>query len=456
MAGCSSSDARAQEALTAYQTASAANDMVGARRALQELIGAKDDVPDYWIQLGKLDLSSGSYGDANYAFTRAYELDRSNPDLLRDLTELAMRQGDFSLAQARARELDVVSPGDPWVKIIQAWSAIREARYDEGLTLSEQLLSSTPFDPVATVLKARSLMGLQREDEAARLLFKQMQQQPADVASAKMLARILVRKGDWARVTAVARRIAVVLPSDRDNALLLVESGFRSGDIRLGRAASAGILKPGQDPELIAQVLDLWTNYWPSPQRTQDARSFANSSTGLPQRLVYAAFLSREGSPADAIRLVSDSATVPVSAESAESNAVVGDALWRLGKYGGAKSRLDAVILYDPGNARALRSRAEFELKTGNAAAAIVDAQKLITVLPDSADDRLLLARCYLATGNKSWADRTLWAAFQDIPGDEKIYAALRQTRKGNADATIELTQEFDRQRDTRVNRGLL
>ena len=103
-----------------------------------------------------------------------------------------------------------------------------------------------------------------------------------------------------------------------------------------------------------------------------------------------------------------------------------------------------------------MRSRAEFELKTRNAAAAIADAQKLVSVVPDSAEARLLLARAFAATGNKSWSDRTLWAAFQEIPANEKIYAALMATRKDNSDAAGELTEEFSRQRDAKLSRGLL
>src|SRR6185295_18241043 len=85
VAACSSAESRAQDALAAYQVASAANDVAGARKALRQLVRAKEDVPDYWIELGKLEASVGSYGDASYAFTRAYELDRSNPDLLSNL-----------------------------------------------------------------------------------------------------------------------------------------------------------------------------------------------------------------------------------------------------------------------------------------------------------------------------------------------------------------------------------
>ena len=74
ISGCGTRDARAQQALEDYQGAAAANDLPGARKALLQLVNAKEDVPDYWVELGKLEASVGSYGDAYYAFTRAYEL----------------------------------------------------------------------------------------------------------------------------------------------------------------------------------------------------------------------------------------------------------------------------------------------------------------------------------------------------------------------------------------------
>jgi Tfp pilus assembly protein PilF len=246
------------------------------------------------------------------------------------------------------------------------------------------------------------------------------------------------------------------VPGDRNSALLLIQAAFRSGNIAEARAASARLLKPDADPPLIASVLDLWTDNWRAPQKLQDARNLAAASAGIAQKLIYAAFLSNWGSPADAVRLVASSATLPVTAINAEANAVLGDALWRLGKANESKNRLDAVIAFDPGNATALRARAELELRTGNAAAAVIDAQKLVTVLPQSARDRLLLARSYTAAGNSRWSDRTLWAAFQEIPADERLYAALRLTKKGDSDATRNLDEEFARQREAKLNRGML
>src|SRR5206468_4653046 len=131
----------------------------------------------------------------------------------------------------------------------------------------------------------------------------------------------------------------------------------------------------------------------------------------------------------------------PENAKNAEANSVLADALARLGNASQAKSRFDAVLAFDPGNASALRGRSELELKLGNTKAAITDAEKLATVLPNSADDRLLLARAYAAAGNMAWVNRTLWSAFQDIPGDEKLFAALEATKKGDPDATRELQE---------------
>ena len=456
VAGCSSSDSRAQAALTAYQAAAAANDLAGARKALLQLVQAKDDVADYWVELGKLQASTGDVNDAYYAFTRAYELDRGNAGILRAITELALRSGDITRAQSHAQELEIVSPGDPWVKLTTGWSAYSQAHFDESLAAADSMLASAPFDSAATALKARSLISLKRDDEAEDLLVKQIQAQPSDAGSLMLLAKIYVQRNDWAKAEAIAKRLFQLVPGDRESAMLLIEAAFRTGDAALGRQTSLRLLRPDAPSELITPVLDLWQDLWPSAQRVQDARSLASAARGLEQRLIFAAFLSRVGSPQDAARLAQGSAGLPVNAANAEANAVLADALSRMGNIAAAKSRFDAVIGFDPGNATALRGRSELELRIGKAAAAIVDAQKLVTVLPNSPADRLLLARAYSAAGNAAWANRTLWAAFKDIPADEKIFAALQATRKGNEQATRELQDEFDRQRSAKLNRGLL
>lgn len=420
-----------------------------------ELVRAKDDVSEYWAELGKVQIALGSYGDAYYAFTRAYELNRSDPELVRALTELALRNGDLTQAQAKAEELEILSPGDPWVQLVKGWASYAEYRYDDAIAAADAMLNKTPFDPSATILKARSLYSSNRKDEAIDLLTKEIQAQPSDVPSQKILANMYQRQDDWPRVAQVTQRVHGLAPTDRQNTLLLIEAAFRSGNIGLGRQTSVELLQAGTDRSTVAAVLDLWANHWASPQRIEDARRLA-AGAGPDERLAYAEFIARNGSPADAIRLATPAAKLPVTAETAEANAVLADALSISGNLGGAKMRYDAVLAFDPGNATALRGRTDLLIRTGHAPQAVLDAQKLVTVLPTSADDRLLLARAFAAAGNKAWMMRTLWSAFQDIPGDEHILAALQATRKGDADGLAELNAEYTRQRDARLNHGLL
>src|SRR5947209_8675939 len=346
LAACSSSDSRAQAALGEYQAAAAANDMPAARKALLELVRAKDDVADYWAELGKVQAAMGSYNDAYYAFTRAYELNRSDPGLVRALTELALRSGDLTQAQAKAEELEILSPGDPWVKLVKGWAAYAEMHYDEAIAVSDTLLAATPFDPAATALKARALFASQRQGEAIDLLTKQIEAQPKDVGSMALLAKIYARQDDWAKVAQLAKQVSALAPSDQANALLLIEAAFRSGDVALGRSASLQLLQPGADTSTISSVLDLWAAHWASPQRLAEARRLAGAATSQQARLTYAQFLSRNGSPADAMRVAEPMATLPVRAESAEANAVLAEALLERGNLAAATARFDAVLAF--------------------------------------------------------------------------------------------------------------
>lgn len=450
------SDFRARSALSAYQSAAASNDLPAARRALLKLVQAKDDVPDYWVQLGKLDASMGNFDDAYYAFSRAYELDRSNVEVLRAVTQLALHAGDLVSARRHAEELEVLSPGDPWPKITKGWAAINELRYDEALQTADEILATSPYDASAAALKARALIGLRRNDDATNLLIKQIQAQPSDLGSLEILSRIYSREDDWPKLLRTAQRLYELAPANNNNALSIVEAGFRSGDINAARTISLRLLTPDASSDLVKSVLNLWADFWPSRQRLIDARALGARTTTLPSRLAYASFLSRFGSPADAIRLSTPAATLPINAKNAEANAVLGEALGSLGNVTQAKSRLDAVLAFDSGNATALRARAELELRSGQPKAALVDAQKLTTVLPKSSRDRLLLARIYAADGNTPWVNRTLWSAFRDIPADEKLFAALETSKKGDLDAIRELQEEFDHQRDNQLARGLM
>jgi len=454
--GCTSSQKQAGEAYQRYQAAAAANDLPEARKALLEAVAADESSPQFWSELGEVQLALRSWGDAYYAFQRAHELDRRDPELLRALTELSLRTGDLKQAKAHAEALAIIAPGDRWPKLVSGFAAFGEGRPDDALKASNTVLVDSPFDPLAILLKSRALIAQGQQDDAVALLKAQLAGQPSDVESARLLGRIYERRGDWANTKVMAGHLSRLLPDDDESELLFIEAAFRSGQAGEGRQESVRLIKRKPKADVVAQVVRLWAGYWTSRQRIATARQLALQSSAQSLKTIYAGFLNEAGDEVGAASLVEPVATLPVTAANADENAVFADSLARGGKPGPAKARFDAVLAFDPGVAMALRGRAQLMLRAHRPGAAIVDAQKLVTVLPDSAEDWLLLARCYLASGNEPQANRTLWTAFRSIQGNDKIFAALTQAERSNPERVREMQSEFNRQRDAKLSRGLL
>lgn len=454
--GCNSKEARARDAYAEYQAASAAGNMVGARLALMKLVSIDESVSEYWVELAKIQAANGSIGEAYHSLTRAYELDRSNVGLLRTLTEFALRGGDPVKAQEYARQLEVVAPGDPWVKLTSGYGALRESRFDEALKAADEVLQLSPFDPNAKVLKARALLGRQQEDEAVKLLAEQIRTQPNDVMSLQLLANIYHLRADWPRLSAIASQLVTLEPGNSSRSLLAIEAAFKAGQTEQARQVSLKLMGSGAQAQTVSQVLDLWIENWTSPQRVADAVRLGRAASTVNARLPYADFLNRVGSPASALALMAGAATSPVNGDNANANAISAEALGNIGKSGPAKKRFDDVLAYDPGNAIALRGRSNLLLRMSKASEAIPDAEKLVTVAPTAARDRLLLARVYAAAGDAPQAQRTLWDAFRDIPGDEQIYRVLLLQTRSDPIRQAQLQEEFKRQTATKIGQGLL
>ena len=130
LSACDRNARQAQQAFNAYQSASASGDLTGTRDALLKLVAVDEDVADYWMELGKVQLALGAYPDAYYALTRALELNRSSPDLLRVLAQLSLRSDRLDLAEDYARQLDLLAPGDPAVHLTRAIVALQQSNLE--------------------------------------------------------------------------------------------------------------------------------------------------------------------------------------------------------------------------------------------------------------------------------------------------------------------------------------
>lgn len=450
VAGCDTRASRSQKAFDQYQAASAGGNLIEMRNALLALTAANEDMPAYWVELGKVQYQLRAYGPAYSAFTRANELNRSDPDILRFLTQIALQSGELEIAQQRASDLDLVAPGDPVVKITNGLIALRRQDYDGALKQAETMLAATPDDPNATILKARALAGLGKPDAAITHLEEHLARQPGDVDSLRALFHLQRRAERWPVVIAIGQRVVTLAPGDRRTALFTIEAALRTNRPDTARAISLSLLKPGTPTSGIEEVLDLWSEQWKGAAPVALAKEFAARASPA-DRIAYARYLNRAAAPDAALGLVSDQAALAPGPATVDALAVYADSLFRLGRTAEARRRLEAILREDADNVDALGTMALVLLRVGDKSQAVNVARKLVAVDPVTVDNRFILARVLDESGDRDSARRALWDGFHDIPASERLYTALRAYLGNDSDAKQRLDDEYADQRDRKL-----
>ena len=434
---------RAKHAYSRYQAAAAAGDQEGARQALLKLVQIDQDVPDYWIALGQLQLQLGQYREGYDAFAHAHELDRTNVEVLSVMTQLALLSGQDDLAAEQADALSMLAPNNPVVILQRSDAALHAGDLAKANSGADTLLASTPNDPLARLLKARVLVSEDRADEAIKLLEDQRRVMPSDGFASKGLIAIYRSRGDWLGVARTEMDALRQHPKDTRLALRTIEALLRAGRVDQAGQVTAAFLAPGVNPQLVKAALDTWVSHAPHGAVVPGVAKLAEQSSGA-QRVVFADYLNQMRKPEMASALLGPS-QLPVTHVNAPLNAAVAQSLALQGRTAEAKALFDQVLMREPDQPEALRDRSALEARTGNSRQAILDAQRLVTLRPKSGGARLVLARAYLAAKNGREVRRTLWQAFQDLPDDEQVLSALRSVlvSTGDVDGQRRLNDEY-------------
>jgi predicted Zn-dependent protease len=175
------------------------------------------------------------------------------------------------------------------------------------------------------------------------------------------------------------------------------------------------------------------------------------------RKAAFANYFNRMGKSQVAATLLGG-AQRPARTANARWNAVFAQSLALQGRLAEAKQLFDAVLDVEPDQVDALRGRSALEARTGMTRQAVVDAQRLVSITPTTGEDRLLLAQAYAAGGSRRDVERTLWQAFQDLPTDDRIIAALRNTlvSTGDSDGASRLNDEVADRRMARLAKELV
>lgn len=447
---------KAHQAYAKYQDALASGDMNRARVALLALVRTDEDVPAYWLELGKLQIQTGDYRSAYDAFAHAHELDRTNIEVIATLAQLALLSGQMEVADEQARNLALIAPSHPAVTLVRGYVALKSGELEKADSAADTLLAATPDEPFAKILKARVLIARQQPDQAIALLENQHQAVPDDGGAIRTLISLYQSRNDWRNVARLQSDAHKLDPKDLEKSRFLVEARLRAGDVAGAQAASAPLLTADNSSQVIETVLGLWSRYAPPGAVLPDAAAMART---LPddRRVAFANYLNGSGRAGDAAALL-DKSILPVTHENARWNAVFAQSLALQGRTNDAKRLFDMVLDREPDQVEALRGRSAVESYLQLGKLAIIDAQRVVTLKPTSGEDRLLLAKAFLAAGNKREVLRTLWQAFQELPDDERVYAGLRSAliSSGDLDGQRRLEDEFADRRNSVLTKDMI
>lgn len=439
----------------AYQQALALGDVQGQRRALLLLTRADDGVSDYWIELAKIDLQLGLYGDAYAHFSRAHELDRTAVMPLSMMTELAVINGRVDVAEDHLKDLLVIAPNDRAVSVARGFTALRQGNFAEAQKNVDALLAQSERDSVASILQTRLMVAQKKFPEAIAFLNRKIMLNPKDGALLRSLSAIQRFLGDWSKASDPDLKLwQLSEASSIPAAERVVSDALRANNVGLAKQVTEHVMLNSNNRDQVAGLLSAWADFGrgASPPAVTGGREFPDHS-----KIAFAQYLNDVGRPDEALAILGANPRPLDDRANGDFNAVFAQSMMLKGQLQPARRILDRLLSNEPDDAVALSARAMLFSKIGDHRAALIDAQRLVASYDTVAKYRVLLAQTYKASQDGRGAERTLWDGYRDLPGDETLYNAVQQVlaARKDGDGLARLKEEYDAERFSRLMKEL-
>ena len=438
----------------AYQQALAQNDVGGQYRALLALTQANDGVSEYWLELARLDLQLGAYGDAYAHFSRAHELDRTAVVPLSMMTELAVINGRADLAEDHLQNLIVIAPNDRAVSVARGFTALRQGNYDQAQQNVAVLLAQSDRDSVANVLQTRILVTQKKYPEAIDFLNRKLAVSAEDRALLRSLAAIHRFLGNWGKAAAIDLRLWRLSPANVSLAQQVVSDALHAKDFALASQVTERVMVGAKTSEEVDGVLSTWADFAPraAPPSVADQAKLPEHS-----KLAFAHYLNRVGRPEQALAILGGKPRSLDVRANADFNAVFAESLFITGQLQPARQILDRILREEPDDAVALSVRARLLSRIGEHRGATIDAERIVASYDTVASYRVLLAQIYKANRDSRAAERALWDGYRDLPTDETLYEEVRRllAARRDEDGLTRLKDDFNGERYSRLVKEL-
>lgn len=424
--GCTSQDTTAADAAAAAQLELQQGRIAEAAVSIHKSISIRDDVSEYWITLGKIEIAAGDFANAFAAYENASGLDKGNVEILRTLCQLAVSAGNPDKADKYADQLSLLNPGDTMPLTIKGEAALLRGNETSAMQYAEQVLGKARQDSRAQILKAKVLAARGDFSGAAAFIEATLASASDDASKLIYLKGLYKSAHDRAQYQVTLMRLALVKPDDPaiqlDYADMLYQTGqpATANDIITKVAHS----RP-HDAGLPAKILDTWLKQGPDAlDISRIVQQSARDSIEI--KAAYAQFLNEVGHP-EMVRLLLDRDLEgqPISSANADAYTTLAYASGLMVNRTDAIARLSEILDFDHTQPRALLARARLELIDGDINKAVEDARNAVAQDPQNASARLALVTALFVGREDILGENALREGMRAMPTDVRLAARL-------------------------------
>lgn len=420
LAACSDrSEEAAQNAILAQQ-ALGGNDLRTAREAISAAIDDRDDIVEYHLLRGRIELAAGSQGAAFNAYNDALGLDAANGEALLNVAQLGLSTGRLRESLDATEHVLTLAPDNLDALLLRGIHAVIKREYPQAIEYGDKILALSPGHEGGTVLKSRALFMSRQPDAALDVLDGISGAAVDSVAAALTRLEIYRALRQAENLGPEFVHLRKLRPDDL--ALRIDEANlrFKTGERRQAHELVAGVLIGREVNRDIAELaLALWQEYGAQdvPQSLFD-RINRSGSAAARQALVRFLILQDRAAQANATL-----STLPANA-SANLRARY---LALIDKTADALDLAETVLEKDTTDCDALIAASEGSARRHEAADAVRYAQLASAECPNQPSAWLASARAYQALGRASGVNRVYVEALDANKQSSELTAAYTQ-----------------------------
>lgn len=395
----------------------AAGNLQAARENIQQAIIARDDVAEYFILLGRIELQSQELPGAFNAYSRALDLQADNLEVLQAIAELGLQTDRLQEAEAAADRMLLLFPGATRAKLVKGFLAIESNRLNDARQFADEILAQNPEDEGGVILAAR-LQALESNfNGALAILLQTIDAIGETEALNATLLEIYRAQGNGQGLRKTFPKVIEAAGKDSFYQLDFINFLYKSSEKTAARAeAIVAITSQPNDRSALAMLGDLFLEYDATPLSVSQRETFASSATRT-SRLALARFYFDSGQYSEAqgmlARLLDEDVT--------EAQALMARIALAHGKAKAADALIKAVLARDPRNPDALVARSARRLASGKINSAIEDANVVVSDTPQEYEGYAALAKAYLAKGSEVRARQVFERGVDFLPQSELL-----------------------------------